>query len=91
MAKRRCKSQINVASPVEQANAILKSCESKKTNGELKLPSTSEKTYSDDELEFLKAMDSYIARTGRKFPMYSEILGVLISLGYRKVTQHNGS
>ena len=41
-------------------------------------------TYSDDEREFLGAMDDFIRRTGRKFPRWSDALGVLKGLGYRK-------
>lgn len=40
--------------------------------------------YTDEEREFLHAMDDYITRTGRRFPAWTEALGVLKSLGYRK-------
>ena len=45
-------------------------------------PATCERTYSDDEREFLVAMDSYILRTGRKFPTWTEALAVLVGLGW---------
>jgi hypothetical protein len=38
-----------------------------------------------DVLEFIKAMDDYRVRHNRPFPSWSEVLGVLASLGYRKV------
>lgn len=41
--------------------------------------------YSDDELEFMLAMDAYKREHRRPFPSWSEVLGVLLSLGYRKV------
>jgi hypothetical protein len=47
-------------------------------------PTTCEIDYSDDELEFLKAMMKYIATTGRKFPVWSEVLAVVRSIGYSK-------
>ena len=41
--------------------------------------------YSEEEAEFIFAVRAYIVRTGKKFPTFSEILGVAKSLGYRKV------
>lgn len=41
--------------------------------------------YSADEVEFLKAMQGYMKRTGRKFPSFTEVLAVAKSLGYTKV------
>lgn len=40
--------------------------------------------YSSEELEFLKAMMEYQSRTGKRFPTFTEIFHVLLSLGYRK-------
>jgi len=39
--------------------------------------------YSDDEIEFLKAMDCY--KKSHPFPTCCEILAIAKSLGYRKV------
>jgi len=50
-------------------------------------PTTCERDYSDDEIEFMKAMDDYKRRAGRQFPTWSEVLEVLWSLGYRKVEE----
>lgn len=47
-------------------------------------PSSSDRTYSDDEAEFLEAMEDFKARTGRRFPTWSECLRVVKSIGYRK-------
>ena len=47
-------------------------------------PWYTEQPYSDDESEFLRAIDRYKARTGRQFPAWSEALAVLKSLGYHK-------
>ncbi len=48
-------------------------------------PTTCERDYTADEIEFMKAMDEYKRRSGRQFPTWSEVLEVLRSLGYRKV------
>ena len=47
-------------------------------------PSTCEREYSNDELEFMRAMDAYKRASGRMFPTCSEILEVLRKLGYSK-------
>ena len=41
--------------------------------------------YSDEEREFMTAMDRYKRENKRPFPNCSEVLAVLKSLGYRKV------
>ncbi len=41
--------------------------------------------YDSDQLEFMFAMREYRLKNNRRFPTWSEVLGVLISLGYRKV------
>ena len=48
-------------------------------------PTTCERDYNDEETEFMKAMDRYKRENRRPFPTWSEVLEVLISLGYRKV------
>ncbi len=48
-------------------------------------PTTCERDYSLDEVEFMSAMDTYKRRSGRQFPTWSEVLEVVRSLGYRKV------
>ena len=46
--------------------------------------------YGDEELEFLKAMQEHIKRTGQRFPPYTAVLRVLKSLGYEKQTSRLG-
>ncbi|NOX52931.1 MAG: hypothetical protein GXP27_00530 [Planctomycetes bacterium] len=48
-------------------------------------PTTCERDYTADEIEFMNAMDEYKRRSGRQFPTWSEVLEVIRSLGYRKV------
>lgn len=48
-------------------------------------PTTCERDYQPDEIEFMRAMDDYKRRSGRQFPTWSEVLEVIRDLGYRKV------
>jgi hypothetical protein len=43
--------------------------------------------YTDDELEFLRAIDRYKKCGRRPHPSWREVLQVLLSLGYRKVAE----
>jgi len=47
-------------------------------------PTTCEREYNDAEIEFMHALDHYKRASGRMFPTCSEILEVLMSLGYAK-------
>lgn len=47
-------------------------------------PTTCERDYSVDEVEFMRAMDEYKRKNGRMFPTWSEVLEVVRSLGYSK-------
>jgi hypothetical protein len=48
-------------------------------------PTTCEREYTDEEIAFMRAMDQYKRDNRRPFPTWSEVLEVLLSLGYRKV------
>ena len=48
-------------------------------------PTTSERTYTSDEVEFMNALAEFKRASGRTFPTCCEILGVLRRLGYEKV------
>jgi hypothetical protein len=48
-------------------------------------PTTCERDYEPDELEFMRALDEYKRTSGRMFPTCSEVLEVLRSLGYARV------
>jgi len=50
-------------------------------------PTTCERDYNDPEIEFMQAMDDYKRQSGRMFPTCSEILEVLMKLGYRQVAE----
>jgi hypothetical protein len=47
-------------------------------------PTTFEKQYSPDEIEFMTAMQEFKIRTAKAFPTYAEVLAVAKSLGYRR-------
>jgi hypothetical protein len=49
-------------------------------------PTTCERDYSTEEVEFMNAMDAYKRSSGRMFPTCSEILEVIRGLGYVKVS-----
>ena len=46
--------------------------------------------YSDEEREFLMAMERYKRRQGRPFPTWREVLHVAHRLGYRRVAAPGG-
>ena len=48
-------------------------------------PTTSEREYTDAEMEFMMAMNEYKQSSGRMFPTWSEVLEVLTDLGYEKM------
>ncbi len=50
-------------------------------------PTTCEREYTDEEIEFMRAMDFYKRANRRPFPTWSEVLEVLRALGYRKVAE----
>lgn len=49
-------------------------------------PTTCERDYSDQEVEFMNALDDYKRKSGRMFPTCSEVLEVIQSLGYVKLS-----
>ena len=92
MAKKQKKSadQLN-----ETGNRVTERRNSKKSVDENKRkvqrrrlidPTTCERDYSQDEIEFMQAMDEYKRTSGRMFPTCSEILEVLREMGYRRLS-----
>jgi hypothetical protein len=47
-------------------------------------PTTCERDYTPEEIEFMSALDAYKRSSGRMFPTCSEVLEVIRSLGYEK-------
>jgi hypothetical protein len=50
-------------------------------------PTTCERDYTDEEVEFMQALDAYKRRSGRMFPTCSEILEVIRDMGYVRVAK----
>ncbi len=49
-------------------------------------PTTCERDYTGDEIEFMNALDDYKRKSGRMFPTCSEVLEVVRTLGYVKLS-----
>jgi hypothetical protein len=49
-------------------------------------PTTCERDYSIEEVEFMNAMDEYKRKNGRMFPTCSEVLEVIRALGYVRLS-----
>jgi hypothetical protein len=47
-------------------------------------PTTFDKQYTEDEMEFMNAMQRFKEKSGKSFPTYREVLKVLVDLGYRR-------
>lgn len=47
-------------------------------------PTTCERDYTQDEIEFMNALDEYKRANGRMFPTCSEVLEVIRKLGYQR-------
>ena len=47
-------------------------------------PATCDRDYTEAELEFMNAIQTYKQKSGQAFPSWGEVLGVLQSLGYKK-------
>jgi len=47
-------------------------------------PTTCDRDYAADEIEFMQALDRYKRSSGRMFPTCSEVLEVVRSLGYQR-------
>ena len=70
------------------AKCVMRACEragsvaGRRNRRRLIDPTTCERDYSADEMEFMQALESYKRSTGRLFPTCSEVLEVVRSLGY---------
>jgi hypothetical protein len=47
-------------------------------------PTTFEKQYTDDEMEFMNAVQHFKTQTGKSFPSHGDVLRIAARLGYRK-------
>ena len=54
-------------------------------------PTTCERDYNEEEIEFMRALDDYKRNSGRMFPTCSEILEVIRDLGYVRLSEEEQS
>jgi hypothetical protein len=47
-------------------------------------PTTFDKQYSDDEMEFMNAVQRFKEESGKAFPAYGDVLKIAVGLGYRQ-------
>jgi hypothetical protein len=90
-AERRTEQRPGPAAPAETAAPALEASETEKPVERRKVPrrrqidpTTCERDYTDDEIEFMHALDNYKRANGRMFPTCSEVLEVVRNLGYVK-------
>src|SRR5262245_23351469 len=50
-------------------------------------PTTFEKQYTEEEMEFMNAMQRYKVQSGISFPTHDEVLRIAFELGYRKMVK----
>ncbi len=48
-------------------------------------PTTFDKQYTDEEMEFMNAVQRFKEQSGKSFPTYREVIKVAVLLGYRQV------
>jgi hypothetical protein len=53
-------------------------------------PTTFDKQYSDDEMEFMNAVQRFKEQSGKAFPSHGEVLKIAVRLGYRQFIEEPG-
>jgi hypothetical protein len=81
---RRDRPRAYVPPPVEDKPRAVPERRAKKERRRRIDPTTFEKQYTDDELEFMNAMQDFKTQSGKSFPSHGEVLRVAAKLGYRK-------
>jgi hypothetical protein len=76
-----------VGKPASEPQAVAPPLERrKKVNRRRQIdPTTCERDYTENEVEFMNALDEYKRQSGRMFPTCSEVLEVVRGLGYVKM------
>ena len=65
-----------------QLNGARASADKRRGKPKTTHPATAERDYRPEEMAFLNAIENFKVRTGRKFPTWTEALGVLKEMGY---------
>jgi hypothetical protein len=85
--RRRTRARREEVAVAEEASFAPKLERREKVNRRRQIdPTTCERDYTDTEVEFMNALDEYKRKSGRMFPTCSEVLEVIHSLGYVKLT-----
>jgi hypothetical protein len=85
--RRRTQARREEVADAEEASFAPKLERREKVNRRRQIdPTTCERDYTDTEVEFMNALDEYKRKSGRMFPTCSEVLEVIHSLGYVKLT-----
>ena len=85
--RRRSGARKEEAAACEEETAAPKLERREKVNRRRQIdPTTCERDYTELEVEFMNALDDYKRKSGRMFPTCSEVLEVIRSLGYMKVS-----
>jgi hypothetical protein len=79
-----------VASPRDQRPRVAKERRTRKERRRRIDPTTFEKQYTEDELEFMNAMQKFKVQACQSFPTYGDVLRVASELGYRKAVPGKG-
>jgi hypothetical protein len=82
--ERRDKPVPTDAEPVAVAPAPVRERRARKERRKRIDPTTFEKQYTEDEIEFMNSIQQFKTRTGTSFPTYGEVLRIAANLGYRK-------
>lgn len=83
--KRQSREDANAAAGPSNPERSLSARPAKKERRRRIDPTTFEKQYTDDEIEFMNAMQHFKMQSGRAFPTCGEVLKVASALGYRKM------
>lgn len=84
-AKERCKTDVVAKKAAPQGAAPSVQPHRAKVSRRRQIdPTTCERDYTCEEIEFMRALDHYKRTNGRMFPTCSEILEVIRRLGYEK-------
>ena len=87
MIDRRRAERREESAEAEEAAAAPKLERRQKVNRRRQIdPTTCERDYTELEVEFMNALDDYKRKSGRMFPTCSEVLEVIRSLGYVKLS-----
>jgi hypothetical protein len=73
-----------VAPPIEFAPKATPERRARKERRRRIDPTTFEKQYTDDEIEFMNAVQHFKTQTGKSFPSHGDVLRIAARLGYRK-------